>query len=160
MKYPPGSRILDPVAWVIENVSPVSQHDDWLLNIKLKNHSAVDALMKGHGNRQALTDVVAMFNMTRSMMLRGFGVDLTSIILDAERAIPEYTRRIQLTRSYTLKPHEITALKALLELHDAQMEVATVGEVHAALEHARREFQGGKCTRLSTQYIGDLPAEL
>jgi hypothetical protein len=102
-----------------------------------------------------LRDVVAMFNMSRSLLLMGFGVDQTDIILTAEKGIREYTERIQKTGSYTLKASEITMLKDLLELHDAQMEVVTVGDVQKAIDNAKREFQGGKCTRLSTKYIGE-----
>lgn len=157
MKYPPGARLNNPVAWVIENISPIDTAEDgqYLINLKLKNHSALGALMEGNGTKPILRDVVAMFNMSRSLLLMGFGVDQTDIILTAEKGIREYTERIQRTGSYTLKASDITMLKDLLELHDAQMEVVTVGDVQKAIDNAKREFRGGKCTRLSTKYIGE-----
>lgn len=157
MKYPPGARLTNPVQWVLENISPVNtaEHGQWLVHLNLRNHSAIGALMEGNGTKPILRDVVAMFNMSRSLLLMGFGVDQTDIILTAEKGIREYTERIQKTGSYTLKASEITMLKDLLELHDAQMEVVTVGDVQKAIDNAKREFQGGKCTRLSTKYIGE-----
>lgn len=159
MKYPPGTVLLDTMAAVQESIRPVSQHGSWVTDTKLRSHAAVAALMRGEGNRGHATIVIETFNMSRSLVLCGFGVDLTKVILDAQDAIKAFVARFQSIQRYTLTAQEINALRALLELHDAQLEVATVGDIDRALDLAKREFRGGKSTRLSTKPIGALPPE-
>lgn len=157
MKYPPGSAFADPLGYVLDSIKPASQAEDgkWLLDCKMKNHSAVTEFVHGRGSKGSLTAILQMHNMARALLLNGFGVDLTNIILDSDTAIKAIVARKQTKDSFTLKASEILALNALLELHDAQMEVCTVGDIMKARSDAIREFNSGNCVRLSTKYLGD-----
>ena len=158
MKYPPGARLADPIGFVLETLSPVKDAEGgkWITALKLRNTSAIGTLMQGNGTKAVLTDVVAAYNLSRALMLNGFGVDLFDIVLKAEESIRGLTERIQRTQSYTLYASEIAALKDLMELHDAQIDVATVGDIQKALERAKREWKSGNFTRISTTYIGSI----
>lgn len=89
MKYPPGSAFADPLGYVLDSIKPASQAEDgkWLLECKMKNHSAVTEFVHGRGTKGSLTAILQMHNMARALLLNGFGVDLTNIILDSDKAI-------------------------------------------------------------------------
>lgn len=158
MKYPPGARLLDPVGYAVESVQPVSMAGDgsWLTSIRMRNHSAVTDLIQGRGNRDMVKTVIAMHNMARQMLLDGFGIDLYDTILNSDEAIKTLVARVQRTGSYTLKSEEIRAFNALLELHDAQLDVATTGDVTRSHRAAELAFKQGNFTRLSTKFTQDI----
>lgn len=158
MKYPPGTAFADPLGYVLDSIKPADQAEDgkWLLDVKMKNHSAVTEFVHGRGTKGSLSAILQMHNMARALLLNGFGVDLTNIILDSDAAIKAIMARKQTKNSYTLKASEIQALNALLELHDAQMEVCTVGDITKARNDALREHANGNCVRLSTKYLGEV----
>jgi len=152
MKYPPGSA-----REALLNSRPISKAADgaWLNAINLKNHSAVTELVQGRGGMEHLRTVMHMHNTTRALLLMGFGVDLADIILNSDKAIKDIVGRVQTKGSYTLYASEILALNAILELHDAQMKVATIGEVNQAISNTEKEYLSGNCIRFSTKYIGE-----
>lgn len=159
MKYPPGSANLAAVDYVLEAIQPAGACDGgkWLRGVQLRNHAAVDELTKGRGTRDALTTVLQMHNMTRALLLNGFGIDLSGVVLASDAAIKAIIGRVQTTRSYTLYASEILALRDLMALHDAQMDVATVRDVNDARNDALNDFKGGNFTRMSTKFLGDPP---
>lgn len=121
----------------------------------MKNHSAVLEFIHGRGNRGCLNAIVQMHNMARSLLLNGFGVDLTSIILESGDAIKAIAERKKLKDSYVLNAFEINALNSLLELHDAQLEVATVRDIEMARQHSINDFNRGHCHKLPSKFIGE-----
>lgn len=155
MKYPPGARLLDPVGYAVESVQPVAMAGDgsWLNGIRMRNHSAVTDLIQGRGNRDMVKTLIAMHNMARQMLLDGFGIDLSEIILNSDEAIKTLVARVQRTGGYTLKSEETRAFSALLELHDAQLDVATTGDVTRSHRAAEMSFKQGNFTQLSTRFI-------
>ena len=151
MKYPPGCARLDTMEMVQESLAPIGAAEDgrWLAEVRLKNHSAVTEFVRGRGNKGNMEYIVQMHNMTRGLILAGFGVDLTSIVLDSEKVIQAIAARVRAKGTFTLYANEIEALNALLELHDAQLSVATIGDLDRAYKKLKAEFRGGKHHRLS-----------
>ena len=151
MKYPPGCARTDTMELVQENLSPINcaDHARWLRELRLRNHSAVTEFVRGRGSKGSMECILQMHNMTRGMVLMGFGVDLTSIILDSEKVLQAIAARVRKTGSFTLYANEIAAINALLELHEAQLDVATVGDVDRAYQKIKDEFRGGKRNKLS-----------
>ena len=151
MKYPPGSARTDTMELVQENLSPINcaDHARWLRELRLRNHSAVTEFVRGRGSKGSMECILQMHNMTRGMVLMGFGVDLTSIILDSEKVLQAIAARVRKTGSFTLYANEIAAINALLELHEAQLDVATVGDLDRAYQKIKAEFRGGKRNQLS-----------
>lgn len=151
MKYPPGCARIDIVDLVLEKLSPIdaAENGRWLAEVRLKNHSAVTEFVRGRGNRGNMEYLVQMHNMARGLMLAGFGADLASIVLASDSALQAIAARVRAGGSFTLYGNEIEALNALLELHDAQLSVATIGDVDRAYQKLNAEFRGGKRNKIS-----------
>lgn len=145
MKYGKHNTLVNPVGWVLEGFMKAVDHpSDVLGRACMASHSAMTELVAGRGNRQHLGDIAAMWNMTRALLLDGFGADLFDIVLTADKAIRSLAERSLRTGGYVATGPEIKALNALLELHDAQLEVAAVGDIGRAKARTDREFAGGK----------------
>lgn len=156
MKYPPGCGLeRNKVATAVEFAKPISEQDGWLSSTQLQNHGAMVELLAGRATREHLRSVVAAYNTTRSLLLMGFGVDHHEIVVNSADAIQAIASRYTKHGKYVLTGPEITALNALMELYDAQMEIATVGDIEKAIANARAEFYSGKCLKLPHVYIGD-----
>lgn len=156
MKYPPGcGATRNRVGIAIEFARPISEQDDWLSRIKTLNHGAMVAMLAGSATKEDLRDVIAAYNIARSLLLAGFGVEHHDVIIQSADAIEALAKRFTKHGKYILTGQEITALNTLLDLHDAQMSIATVGDIERAIASARAEFESGKCLRLPSKYIGD-----
>ena len=157
MKYPPGSAVANPIAYVIDGFKPVGQAEEgqWLQEVLMKNHSAITEFVHGRGNREHLSTLVRVHNMTRALLLMGFGEDLYDIVLRSDEVIQGIAKRKQLKNTYTLYATEITALNDLIGLHDAQMEVATIRDVNNAVKRHLKEMAQGGHIQLSTKFIGE-----
>ncbi len=145
MKYGKHNTLVNPVGWVLEGMTPLTEHPDNVISrVRLANHSAMTEVVAGRATRKHLGDLAAMWNMTRALLLDGFGADLFDIVLTADKAIRSLAERSLRTRSYVATGPEIKALNALLELHDAQLDAATVRDLDKANARTEREFAGGK----------------
>lgn len=145
-KYRPKNRLQNPVGFVLEGLSPVRSHKAFMLDLKIKNHAAMDSLTKGVATRSDIDTLIAMGNITEAFARMGFGRDYSSVVKDGLLAIRSVGSRGAETDRFILKAAEMTALNELVELHDAQMEVVTLKDMDAAIALVREEFRLKKMT--------------
>lgn len=137
-KYRPRDRLIDPLGWVVERMKPASSVSDWLVDLKLRNHGALTALMTGAANKGHVHDVIAAHNMCTALVARGVGSDYLWVVEASEVALRSLIQRPR----YVLTGPEITAMRDLLELHNQQIEVSLVADVEDAIHHAKTMQQG------------------
>jgi len=145
-KYKPKPVLLNPMGFVMENLSPVRSHTAFMLDLKIKNHAALEALTKGNATRADIDTLVAMGNVTEAFARLGFGKDYSDVVgrgLQALRSVG--ARGVQAGR-FILKAAEMSALNEFMELHDAQMEVVTLKDMDAAIALVREEYRLKKMT--------------
>lgn len=159
MKYPPGAAnvVYNPVNMAIDAARPLTSAAELVMKIKMANHSAMTELLAGRAVRRHLSDVVACYNTTRCLVLNGCGDEHYQVVLDAGDAIEAVAKRFAEHGRYVLTGPEINALNLLLELADAQIEIASIGELLRATARAKAEFYSGKCVRLPSKYVGKQP---
>ena len=129
---------MDPVAFVLERLKPTTEASDWLLDLKLRNHGALTALMTGQANRQHVTDAISANNMCAALIARGFGTEYRWVLEASNAAIQSFCERYERTGKYGLNGQEINAMRDLLTLHDQQMEVTRIGDVEDAIKFAKQ----------------------
>lgn len=139
---------MNPIAYVMESMTPVAKHDTYLVDLKIKNHMALTNLTQGKATRSDMDDLIAMGNVTEALSRLGFGKehgDITMAGLDALHAVGK--RGAQSNR-FILRSEEMRALNTLMDLHDAQMDVITIKDMERGLKLVNEEFRQRKMRRI------------
>jgi hypothetical protein len=137
-KYRPKPVLQDPLGYVLESITPVSQHDSYLVDLKIKNHGAMTALTRGVATRQDIDVLIPAVNMVEALYRLGFGREYFPEVRAGLDAVG--VRGAESGR-FVLKASEMDALNTVMELHDAQLEVITVKDVSNALKLVIEEFK-------------------
>lgn len=145
-KYRPKPVLLNPMGFVMENLSPVASHKSFMLDLKIKNHGAMDALTKGKAKNADIDTLISMVNMTEAFARLGFGQSYGDVVRDGLQALRDVGKRGAESGNFVLKASEMNALNSAMELHDAQMEVVTLKDMDAAIALVREEYRLRKMT--------------
>lgn len=124
-----------------------------MLDLKIKNHGAMETLTKGLATRTDIDTLISMVNMTEAFARLGFGTDYSDVVRDGLQALRDVGKRGAASGSFVLKAHEMNALNAAMELHDAQMEVVTLKDMDAAIALVREEYRLKKMTPILEKNI-------
>lgn len=130
------------MGYVLESMTPVASHDNFLLDLKIKNHSAMALLTQGKATREDMDKLINMSNITEALYRMGFGTEYKDVLAKGSSALLAVARRGAETNRFVLWAQEMTALNDLMELHDAQMDVITIRDVEKAIalvENERRQ---------------------
>lgn len=147
-KYRPRAVLANPVAYVMESITPVAAHDSYLVDLKIKNHGAMAALTRGQATRADMDTLIAMSNMIEALWILGFGKEYEAIMCAGQAAIIAVGRRGLDAGKFILRASEMSALNDLMELHDAQMEVVTVGDIERGIAVIRKRERAGQVHRI------------
>lgn len=143
-KYRPKPVLQNPLGYVLESLTPVAKHDDYLINLKIKNHLAMNRLTKGEADKEDMDKLIAMNNIVNALLRMGFGTEFKQYMDAGREALYEVCSRGAATKRFLCRGPEITALNELLELHDAQMDVITVRDMEKAVALVEHEQRTGK----------------
>jgi hypothetical protein len=117
-----------------------------MVDLKIKNHGAMDSLTKGKAKHTDIDMLISMVNMTEAFARLGFGKDYSDVVRDGLQALRDVGKRGAASGSFVLKAHEMNALNAAMELHDAQMDVVTLKDMDAAIALVQEEYRLRKMT--------------
>lgn len=138
-KYRPKPQYVNPVAAVVEKLTPVTEHDTEFANgVQLKNHAAMTALIQGHATRKDMDILIAVYNIMEALRINEVCTPLKEEIKAAGVALESLAHRAARTGRFVPAGPEIKALNLLLELHDEIMPGVTVQMLDDALSTARR----------------------
>jgi len=147
-KYKPRQVLQNPLGFVLENITPITQHEDYLINLQLKNSSAMERLLKGKANKQDMNTLIAMSNITEALQMMGFGTEYKEVGVEGREALIGIIMRAVKILRFTPTGKEIQSLNMLMELHDAQMDVITVKSMDEAINLAKKQIILRKATVL------------
>lgn len=143
-KYRPKGVIFNPIAYVMESMTPVAEHNSYLIDLKIKNHGAMTALTQGQATRKDIDTLIPMANICEALYRMGFGTEYADVIHTGLDALHAVGKRGVTTGKFILKSEEMNALNTLMELHDAQMEVITVKDMEKACKIVDAEYRAKK----------------
>jgi hypothetical protein len=144
-KYRPKAVLVNPVAYVVEGMTPVAQHDNFLVDLKIRNHMAMSNLTRGQATRDDMEELVMLGNVVEALLRMGFGKEYSEISGEGIKAILDVARRgLANDNKFILNAKEMNALNNLMELHDAQMDVVAVRHIEQAMELIDKEKRNGK----------------
>jgi hypothetical protein len=147
-KYRPKLQYADPVGFVVESVTPLTRHEDYLISLHVKNHEAMAALQQGKATNEHMNLLIAMSNMCEALWRLGHGVEFEDRVADGHQSLLSAGARFKRDGRVTLYAKEAEAINAMLELHDAQLSTITVGDMERALKYIRREVAAGRAKRV------------
>lgn len=143
-KYRPKPVLLNPLGYVLEGLEPARSHGSHILDLKIKNHSAMANLTRGMATREDIDLLIGMVNIVEALYRLGFGEDYGDVVADGLNALHSVGKRGAAINKFILRAEEMKALNTIMELHDAQMEVITVKDLDNACALVAKEFRARK----------------
>jgi hypothetical protein len=146
-KYKPRGVRLDNLSWVVAGMKKVGSLPTAGVALKLKNHEALDSILRGIGTRDHVDVLINATNMTEAMarVRDDLGSDWATEIKAAQDAIFTMAKRGVEKGSFAFTGPEMTAVKLVMDLHDAQLDDCSVREMELALEIVNEEIRLKKC---------------
>jgi hypothetical protein len=145
-KYRPRNVIVNPIGYVIENMTPITQHDSFAVDLRLKNHLALTMLTQGKAAKSDMDVIIAALNMTESLWRLGFGKEYRQEVDAGLRALRSVGGRGIKSGKFILNAAEMAAINSAMELHDAQLDVITVKDMDSALQIVYAEMKHKRAT--------------
>lgn len=135
---------MNPMAYLIEGMTPVAKHDNFLINLQIRNHMAMTNLTQGKATREDMDTLIPMANFVEALFRMGFGTDYATEVHSGLDALYAVGKRGAPTGRFILRSEEMRALNTLMELHDAQMDVITVKDMERAFKIVDEEYKQRK----------------
>jgi len=142
-KYKPKGVRLDAVNWVLAGMRKVGTLPTAGVGLKLKNHEALDSILKGEGTRAHVDVLIHAVNVAEALIrIRDdLGADWATEIKAAQDAIYTMGKRGIEKGRFAFTGPEMTALKLVMDVHDAQLDDCTVKEMEMALNIVAEEIR-------------------
>jgi hypothetical protein len=130
------------VTWVLAGIKPFKEVSA-SIDIRIKNHAAMDALRLGKATRADMDTLIGAFNMTEAYIkLRPeLGSDWAKEIGAGQDALLAVARRGVKSGEFILKASELVAMNLVMELHDAQLDQTTVRDMELAMDIVGNEYK-------------------
>jgi hypothetical protein len=141
-KYKPKGVRLDATTWVINGFRNISETGDAVLHLKIKNHESLECLRKGEATRMDIDAIISAFNMAEALARMQIGDDYAAEIKAGQDALLDVAKRgVNRDDRFVLKAQELTAIMLVAEIHDAQLEITTIGELEKAMDIVTKEIR-------------------
>ena len=132
--YRPRDKLVNPVAYVVEGLKPVKEHDSYLIDLKIKNHGAMSNLTRGLADKEDVNTLINMVNVVEALYRLGFGREYGDVVKDGLDALHDMGKRGVQTGRFILKAQEMSHLNLIMELNDAQMDLITIKDMEKAID--------------------------
>jgi hypothetical protein len=141
-KYRPKGVRLDAVQWVINGFRNISETGDAVLHLKIKNHESLECLRKGEATRIDIDTIISAFNIAEALARMKIGDDYANEIKAGQDALLSVAKRgVSRDDKFILKAAELSAINLAMEVHDAQLEITTIGELEKAMDIVTKEIK-------------------
>jgi hypothetical protein len=142
-KYKPKGVRYDNMSWVIAGMKKVGTLPTAGVALKLKNHEALDSLLRGQGTRDHVDVIIAAVNMSEALIRvrDDLGRDWAEEIRAAQDAVYTMGKRGFVKESFVFTGPEMTAVKLVMDLHDTQLDHCSVKEMEQALFIVEEEIR-------------------
>lgn len=141
-KYKPKGVRLDATTWVINGFRNISETGDAVLHLKIKNHESLECLRKGQATRLDIDAIISAFNMAEALARMKIGDDYAAEIKAGQDALFAVAKRgVSRDDRFVLKAEEMVPINLAMEIHDAQLEITTIGELEKAMDIVVKEIR-------------------
>jgi hypothetical protein len=141
----------NPLGYVLESMTPVSQHESFLVDVKIKAHMALLNLTQGKAVREDIDTLIQAVNVVEALYRMGFGTEYGDAMRNGLDALHSVGVRGAKSNRFILRSEEMKALNTIMELHDAQLEVITLKDMERAYKLVLEEFRQKKMRPIVTK---------
>ena len=131
-KYRPKPVLVDPIKYALMSCRTMSSFKDGLNTLKIRHYAAWQKLADGKADLNDVNLIVQTLNNCQAFHQMGFGADCYDIVKSAQKAVAGVARRGKDALVFTPTNEEIEAIRLGIELHEAQLDVATVKDFERA----------------------------
>jgi hypothetical protein len=129
--------MVNPVDYVVSGFKPITRES--AVKLKLINHSAMLSLTNGTATKSDWDYICAALNVAVVLAEHGIGVEYFDDIKTAMMAHAACGKRYYNGGRFGYTGEQLTAVNKALEIHDAQVDIATVAEMERGhIEVAKR----------------------
>lgn len=135
-KYRPKGVRLDNLSWIKAGFAKVGTLPKAGIHLKLKNHEALDSIMRGEGTRDHVDVLIAAFNVAEALYKVNpeLGLDYAQDIKSSQDAIHSMGRRGLEKNRFLFSGPEMQTIRHGMEIHDAQLDECNVREMEQAID--------------------------
>jgi hypothetical protein len=144
--YKPRPVRADNLNWILAGMKKVGSLPVAGIDLKLKNHGALDSILMGNGTRDHVDVLIAAMNICEALVrIRDdLGVDWANEIRAAQDALHTMAKRGVEKDRFAFTGPEMTAIKLVMDIHDVQLDNCTVKEMEQALFIVHEEIRQKK----------------
>lgn len=143
--------MLNTMGYVLESFTPIAKLDRYFVDLKIKNHLALNNLTKGVAMRDDIDTLIQSVNIVEALYRMGFGREYADDVRAGLDALHTVGVRGVATGRFILKSEEMNALNVIMELHDAQLEVITLKDMENAIKLVNEELRQKKMRPIVTK---------
>jgi hypothetical protein len=105
----------------------------------------LECLRKGEATRIDIDTIISAFNIAEALARMQIGDDYAKEIKAGQDALLDVAKRgVGRDDKFILKAAELTAIMLVAEIHDAQLEITTIGELEKAMDIVAKEIKARK----------------
>lgn len=151
-KYKPRPIFHDTMAYVMSGFKKFNDVSV-AVDLRIKNHQAMDTLRKGEATRHDIDVLIGAFNMCEAyaMLKPELGRDWHEEIGAGLDALHSVGKRGVASGRFILTAKELNAMNLVMEIHDAQLDQTTVQEMEKAMEIVNREYRAKRMRPIVTK---------
>lgn len=139
---------LDAIEHAISGVRPLTSVGSYFIDLKIKNHHALAQMVQGHATRSDVETLVSALNMAEALARLKVGKDWMGEIEAGQAALRSMLVRATEKKRFLFTGPELMAVNLANDVHDAQLEAATVSELEKAIGLVRAVCKSGGATVL------------
>jgi len=148
-RYRPKGVIIDTIGHVLGGFAPMREHGK-ATTLKIKNHQALTSMVAGTGNRDDIDVLIAAMNVAEALaIIASLGDEYRAEITAAQDALLAMSRRGLERNRFLFTGLELTAMNLGMEVHDAQLDACTVGQLEQALDFVARELRARRARAIA-----------
>lgn len=147
-KYKPKPILVNPMGFVLEGMAPVRDYGEYLLDLRIKHSNALALLVQGQATKDEIDTLISGANMTEAFLMMGVGEEFRAEIKRGQDALFDAAARGAKLGRFILKGEEMKAINDLFEIHDAQLDVATINDVDRAIRFVSKEVQARRVRKI------------
>jgi hypothetical protein len=142
-KYKPKGIRLDNLAWVSSGLKRVGSLPTAGVDLKLKNHEALESILKGNATRDHVDMIIAAFNIAEALyhVNPALGEDWADEIRAAQDAVFTMSRRSLTLNNFVFNAAEMAAVKLGMLVHNQQLDDCTVREMELAIDYVEARLK-------------------
>jgi hypothetical protein len=145
--YKPRPVRADNLNWILAGMKKVGTLPVAGVELKLKNHDSLNMILMGNGTREHIDVLISAVNICEALVrIRDdLGLDWATEIKAAQDALYTMAKRGYERGRFAFTGPEMTAIKLVMDIHDAQLDNCTVKEMEQALFIVSEEIRQKKC---------------